>query len=77
MANISTVKQINSSIILYETEHFMDKTVPSYHLRGIAFDNSPFPVYEKSSQIIIVQEELACKMSSQEKQNQKQGNCFI
>lgn len=71
MGNIFTVKQINSSIVLYETVHYMDKTSLSYHLKGIAFDYSPFPFYEKSCQIISGQWEPVCKMSSQEKAQSK------
>lgn len=47
MRDICAVQPISSSIAPYETAHFIDKTILSYHLKGIAFDYSPFPFYEK------------------------------
>lgn len=32
---------------LYETVHYTDKTILSYHLKGIAFDYSLFSFHEK------------------------------
>ena len=52
MRNIFSVQQINSFVTLYETVHYTANPILSYHLKGIAFDYSPLPFYERSCQII-------------------------